>query len=68
MPQSRLFLAGFLLQTGLFHPVMLLVLLTCRTKYHLRPVNRLSVYEALQGETPTLAFCLGCVGRGETLG
>lgn len=37
------FLAAFLLQTGLFHMVILLVLLICRTKQHLGPVNRLSV-------------------------
>lgn len=62
--QCRLSLAGFLLQTGLFHMVILLVLLICRTKQRLGPVNRLSVYDTLQGETPALAFCLGCVGRG----
>lgn len=43
--------------------VMLLVLLICRTKQCLGPVNRLSVYDTLQGETPALAFCLGRVGR-----
>lgn len=64
--QCRLFLAGFLLQTGLFHMVILLVLLICRTKQHLGPVNRLSVYDTLQGGTGILpgilrlsySFCL----------
>lgn len=64
MTQCSLFLAGFLLQTGLFHMVMLLDLLICRTKQCLGPVNRLSVYDTLQGQTPALAFCLGCVRRG----
>lgn len=62
--QCRLFLAGFLLQTGLFHMVILLVLLICRTKQRSGPVNRCSVYDTLQGETLALAFCLGYVGRG----
>lgn len=51
MTQCRLFLAAFLLQTGLFHMVILLVLLICRTKQRLGPVNRLSVSDTLQGQT-----------------